>query len=83
MCFLQERHRALPGELGARLVEAAALVAMEAVAGDLIDVDLAVAAALLLDRLDVAHRDRLSVSPKCICAGHLRLLVRVLGDRPP
>src|SRR4029079_12873109 len=48
---------ALPRQIVAVLVEAAALVAMEAVAGVLVDVDLAVAAALLLDGLDVGHRD--------------------------
>src|SRR5712691_6372296 len=38
--LLQKRRRALPGELGARRVEARALVAMEAVPGALVDVDL-------------------------------------------
>src|SRR5580704_18027702 len=54
----QERHRALPGEVRGGFLIAAALVAMEAVLGVGIDVDLAIAAALLLDQIDVAHRDR-------------------------
>src|ERR1700722_18500999 len=52
-----------PGEgaaerfLGGGFVVAAALIAGEAVAGALVDVDLDVRA-LLLDQLDVGHRDR-------------------------
>ena len=53
----EKRHRALPGELGRRFLVTAALVAVEAVLGIRIDVDFAIAAALLLDEVDVAHRD--------------------------
>ena len=55
--LLQECGRSLPGELGRRFVVAAAFVAKEAVLRVGIDVDLTIAAALLLDRLDVAHRN--------------------------
>src|SRR5262245_42367152 len=75
--LLEEVHGALPGGLGARLVEAAALVAMEAVTGDRVDEDLAVAAALLLDHVHVGHRDGLVGLAEMHHHGHLRLLVGV------
>src|ERR1700730_452314 len=80
--FLEEIRGALPGRLGARAVEAAALVAMEAVLRVGVDVDLAVAAALLLDRLDVAHRDRGVLLAEMHLGGDRRLLGGVLGDPP-
>src|SRR5208337_3929426 len=73
-------HGALPGELGAGFMEAAALVAMEAVRGARIDIDLAIPAALLLDCLDVAHGDRRILIAEMHEDGHLRLLVGVLCD---
>src|SRR5207245_9001920 len=78
--ILDEIHGALPSRLGALAVEAAALVAMEAVLRVGVDVDLAVAAALLLDHLDVAHRDRGVLVAEMHLRRHLRLLVRVIGD---
>src|SRR5216684_7217038 len=78
--LLEEVHGALPGGLGARLIVAPALVAMEAVLGAGIDVNLAVAAALALDRVDVAHRDRGVLVAEMHLGRHLRLLVGVLGD---
>jgi hypothetical protein len=51
--FLEEGLGAFPGERGARLVVARAFVAVEAVSGILVDVDLAVRP-LLLDDLHVA-----------------------------
>src|SRR6185503_19755105 len=66
---------ALPGEIAARLVEAAALVAMEAVATAWIDVDLAVAGTLLLDGLDVGHRDAGILLAEVQLHRALRLLV--------
>ncbi len=78
--LLEEVHGALPGELGARVVEAAALVTVEAVLRFGIDEDLAVAAALLLDDLDVGHRDRGILFAEMHQQRHLRLLVHILRD---
>src|SRR5262249_26600741 len=78
--FLEELRGALPGRLGARAMEASALIEMEAVLRVGVNVDFAVAAALLLDHLDVAHGDRGIL----VAEVHLRrdfwLLVGVLGD---
>src|SRR5262249_39854243 len=71
---------ARPGRLCARAVEAAALVAMEAVLRVGVNVDFAVAAALLLDHLDVAHRDRGILVAEMHLRRDFRLLVGVLGD---
>src|SRR5262249_22420818 len=71
--LLEEIRGALPGGLGACLVKAPTLVAMEAVRGAGIDVDLAVAAAFLLDDLHVAHRDRGVLVAEMHLCGHLRL----------
>src|SRR3954467_2043643 len=73
--LLEEIRGALPGGLGARLVEASALIAMEAVLRIGIDEDLAVAAALLLDHLDVGHRD----GSVLLAEMHLRRLFGFLG----
>src|SRR5580698_1008400 len=78
--LLQERCRALPSEFGGRLVVAAALVAMKTVLRVGIHVDLAIAAALLLDDFDVAHRDRRIFLAEMQLRRHVRLLVGVLGD---
>src|SRR5262245_30739802 len=78
--LLQEVQGALPSRLGAGVVEAAALVAMEAVLRIVIDEDFAVAAALLLDGLDVAHRDRCILLAEMHHERDLRLFVGVLGD---
>src|SRR5262249_56411259 len=80
--FLEKIHGARPGRLGARAVEAPALVAVEAVLRVGVDVDLAVAAALLLDYLDVAHRDRGILVAEMHLRRHLRLLVGILGNLP-
>jgi hypothetical protein len=61
-------------------VEAAALVAVEAVLRVGIDVDLGIAAALLLDDLDVGHRDRGVFFAEMHQGRDLRLLIGVLGD---
>src|SRR5579863_1793300 len=53
---------------------------MKTVPGVGIDVDLAIAAAFLLDRLDVAHRDRGVLLAEMQLCRHLRLLVGILGD---
>ena len=53
----EEIRGALPRQVMTLLVEAAALVAMEAVAAFLVDVDLAIPAALLLDWPDFGPRD--------------------------
>src|SRR5580700_6646692 len=76
----QERHRALPGEVGGGFLIAAALVAVEAVLGVGIDVDLAIAAALAFDYFDVAHRDRSVLLAEMHLHGDFRLLIGVLGD---
>src|SRR5262249_60192502 len=77
--LLEPGERALPRHLRARLVKAAALVAVEAVAGVLVDVDVAIGA-LLLDDLDVAQRNALVL----VAEMHLRraawLLVREGDD---
>src|SRR5690348_7154820 len=56
--FAEPGRRAVPRLLVRRLVVAAALVAAEAVAGALVDIDVAIRT-LLLDQVDVGHRDRL------------------------
>src|SRR5512139_54049 len=80
--LLEEVHGALPRGLGARLVEAPALVAMEAVLRIGIDEYLTVAAALLLDHLDVAHRNGSVLLAEVHLRRHFRLLVGILGDLP-
>src|SRR6476660_1291250 len=80
--LLEEIHRALPPRLGARFVEAPTLIAMESVLRACIDVDLAVAAALLLDHFHVAHRNRCILVAEMHLRGYLPLLVGVLGDLP-
>ena len=55
---------------------------MEAVLRVGIDIDLAVAAAFLLDHLDVAHRNRSVLLAEMHLHRHFRLLVGVLGDLP-
>ena len=79
-CFFRKSDEARPRGLRRRFVVAAALVAMEAVAGVRIDVDLAVAAALRLDRLDIRHRDALVLLAEMHLHRHLRLLVGELRD---
>src|SRR5262249_40309430 len=78
--LLEPGERALPRHLRARLVKAAALVAVEAVAGVLVDVDVAVEA-LLLDDLDVAQRNALVLVAEMHLRRAARLLVRE-GDDP-
>src|SRR5262245_17731114 len=80
--LLEEIHRALPGGLGARFMEAPALIAMEPVLRAGIDVDLGAAAALLLDRVHVARRNRRILVAEMHLRGHFRLLVGVLGNLP-
>src|SRR5204862_238385 len=74
-----KRLRAAPGNIRARLVEARAFITVEAVAGTLVDVDLAVGA-LLFDRLHIRHRDALVL----VAEMHLRrtcgLFIGECGD---
>src|ERR1700704_5905993 len=77
--LLEEVHGALPGGLGAGFVEAAALVAVEAVLRIGVDENLSIAPALLLDYVDVGHRDRRVLLAEMHHRRHLRLLVGVLG----
>src|SRR5215207_7340736 len=70
----EERGGALPGNVAAILVEAAALVAMEAMAGVLVHVDIDVRT-LLLDRLDIGHRDAGILLAEMQLHRALRLLV--------
>src|SRR5205814_344893 len=74
----QPAERALPGRLVRGFVVASALVAAEAVAR-VIDVDLAIRP-LLLDDLDVRHRNRLVLIAEVQERRHLRLEVGVLRD---
>src|SRR5262245_34718279 len=76
---LEPRQGPLPRDLRARLVVAATLVAMEAVAGILVHVDVAVGA-LLLDGLHVAHRDALILVAEMELRRDPRLLVREGDD---
>src|ERR1700744_2732976 len=75
----EPRGGAVPRLLARRLVVAAALVAGEAMAGALVDVDVAIPA-LLLDQGDVGHRDRLVLVAEVQLRRNLRLEVDVLGD---
>src|SRR4051812_18250746 len=75
----EERGGALPRELRRAFVVAAALIAMEAMAGIRINVDFAVRT-LLLDDLDVGHRDALVLLAEVHLHRNLRLLVGELGD---
>src|ERR1051325_888279 len=77
--FPEPGGRAIPRLLVRGLVVAAALVAAEAVAGALVDVDVAIRP-LLLDRVDVGHRDRLVLVAEMQLRRHPRLEVDVLGD---
>src|SRR5216684_1416100 len=70
----QEIRGPLPRHVAAVLVEAAALVAMEAVAGVLVDEDFDVGP-LLLDDLDVGHRDAGILLAEVKLGRALRLLV--------
>jgi hypothetical protein len=82
--LLQERRRTLPGELGRRLVVAAALVAIEAVLRVGIDVDFAIAATLLLDRCRRrSSESKASFSPKCSCVGTFGFSSAFLAIWPP
>src|SRR6185437_10078414 len=78
--LLQKSERPLPGGFCRRLVVAAALVAKKAVPCARIHKDLAIAAALLFDQLDVGHRDRSVLFAEMQLRRHLRLLVDILGD---
>src|SRR5947209_5550775 len=84
----EEVERARPGDLGALLVVARALVAVEAVLRAVIDEDLAVGATLLLDRVDVGHRNAGILLAEVHHGRRLRLLIggtsdhaAVIGDR--
>src|SRR5262249_24986371 len=76
---LEPRQGPLPRDLRARLVIAATLVAMEAVAGILVHMNVAVGA-LLLDGLHVAHRDALILVAEMELRRDPRLLVREGDD---
>src|SRR5262249_12227235 len=80
--FLEKIHGARPGGLGARAVEAPALVAMEAVLRVGVDVVLAAAAAFFFDDHRVAHRKRGFLVAEMLWGRPLRLLGGFLGDLP-
>ena len=76
----QEFERVLPGELRARLVVAAALIAMKAVLRFRKNEDLAILPALLLDRLHVAHRNGRILFAEMQERGYLRLFIGKTRD---